>query len=122
VDWLPDRGSEQGGMRPALIIQTDTANRNPHYPNTIVLIVSIKGKAVPFYVSVNPSEGNGLQETSFVKCEQILTISKERLIRLVGRLENEQLETVAERFAVCWKFKIHIQIQIVISEPSQCNQ
>jgi mRNA interferase MazF len=45
-------------------------------------------------VAVNPSEENGLQEKSFVKCEQILTISKERLIRCVGRLEDERLETV----------------------------
>jgi mRNA-degrading endonuclease toxin of MazEF toxin-antitoxin module len=62
---------------------------------TIVLTISTKGKAVPFHVSVNLSEENGLKETSFVKCEQILTISKERLIRCVGRLENERLETVA---------------------------
>jgi mRNA interferase MazF len=94
VDWSPGRGSEQAGMRPAVIIQTDAANRNPHYPNTIVLTISTKGKTVPFHVAVNPSAGNGLQETSFVKCEQILTISKERLIRYVGHLENEHLETV----------------------------
>jgi mRNA interferase MazF len=95
VDWSPGRGSEQAGMRPALIVQTDAANRNPHYPNTIVLTVSTKGREVPFHVSVAPSEENGLQEASFVKCEQILTISKERLICCVGRLENERLEMVA---------------------------
>ena len=95
VDWSPGRGSEQSGMRPAVIIQTDAANRNPHYPNTIVLTISTKGKSVPFHVSVNPSEENGLKEPSFVKCEQILTISKERLIHCVGRLENERLEAVA---------------------------
>ena len=95
VDWSPGRGSEQTGMRPAVIIQTDAANRNPHYPNTIVLTVSTKGKAVPFHVPVNPSEENGLQEKSFVKCEQILTISKERLTRCVGHLDHERLEAVA---------------------------
>jgi len=71
VDWSPGRGSEQAGMRPAVIIQTDAANRNPHYPNTIVLTISTKGKAVPFHVPVNPSEENGLQETSFVKCDSL---------------------------------------------------
>jgi mRNA interferase MazF len=94
VDWSPGRGSEQAGMRPALIIQTDAANRNPHYPNTIVLTISTKGKEVPFHVSVTPSEGNGLKDASFVKCEQVLTISKERLVRHIGRLENERLEMV----------------------------
>lgn len=54
VDWSPRRGSEQAGMRTALIIQTDAANRNPHYPNTVVLTISTKGKEVPFHVSVNP--------------------------------------------------------------------
>jgi mRNA-degrading endonuclease toxin of MazEF toxin-antitoxin module len=44
---------------------------------------------------MNPSEENGLKEASFVKCEQVLTISKERLVRRVGRLENERLEKVA---------------------------
>jgi mRNA interferase MazF len=95
VDWSPGRGSEQTGIRPAVIIQTDAANRNPHYPNTIVLTISTKGKEVPFHVSVNPSEENGLKEPSFIKCEQILTISKERLIHCVGRLENERLEAAA---------------------------
>lgn len=95
VDWTPGRGSEQTGLRLAVVIQTDAANRNPHYPNTIVLTVSTKGKAVPFHVSVNPSAGNGLEQESFVKCEQILTISKERLIRRLGRLDEERMEAVA---------------------------
>ena len=95
MDWSPGRGSEQTGLRPAVVIQTDAANRNPHYPNTIVLTVSTKGKAVPFHVPVNPSEGNGLQEKSFVKCEQILTVSKERLVRCVGCLDDERMEAVA---------------------------
>jgi mRNA interferase MazF len=95
VDWSPGRGSEQTGLRPAVIIQTDAANSNPRYPNTIVLTISTKGKTVPFHVPVNPSGGNGLQEKSFVKCEQILTISKERLIRRVGCLDDEQMKVVA---------------------------
>lgn len=95
VDWSPGRGSEQAGLRPAVVIQTDAANRNPRYPNTIVLTVSTKGRVVPFHVSVEPSEENGLREKSFVKCEQILTVSKERLIRRVGCLDEEIMEAVA---------------------------
>jgi len=56
VDWSPGRGSEQTGTRPAVVIQTDAANLNPHYPNTIVLTVSTKGKAVPFHIAIDPSE------------------------------------------------------------------
>jgi mRNA interferase MazF len=94
VDWTPGRGSEQVGLRPAVVIQTDAANRNPRYPNTIVLTVSTKGKAVPFHVPVSPGPGNGLQEKSFVKCEQIMTVSKERLSRRLGSLDDERMEAV----------------------------
>jgi mRNA interferase MazF len=96
VDWSPARGSEQSGMRPAVIIQTDAANRNSNYPNTIVVTVSTKGKPVPFHTSLKPSGANGLTEISYVKCEQILTISKDRLVKRVGRLEKEYLEHIAE--------------------------
>ena len=95
VDWSPSRGSEQTGMRPAVVIQADAANMNPHYPNTVVVTVSTKGKVVPFHVPVNPSRENGLKEESFVKCEQVLTISKDRLIRRLGSLEEKYMPAVA---------------------------
>jgi mRNA interferase MazF len=94
VDWSPARGSEQAGMRPALVVQTDAANLNPRYPNVIVLAISTKGKSVPFHVSINPSQESGLKETSFVKCEQVLTISKDRLARRSGSLNEQQLREV----------------------------
>ena len=81
-------------MRPALVVQTDAANLNPRYPNVIVLAISTKGKPVPFHVSVNPSQECGLKETSFVKCEQVLTISKSRLNRRIGSLNEQQLREV----------------------------
>ena len=82
-------------MRPAVVIQTDAANMNPHYPNTVVATVSTKGKAVPFHVPVNPSEENGLREASFVKCEQVLTISKDRLVRRPRSLDGDHMDAVA---------------------------
>ena len=86
VDWSPGRGSEQLGMRPALVIQTDAANTNPRYPNTIVLTLSTKGLPVATHVSVEPDGGNGLREKSWVKCEQVLTISKDRLRQKWGQV------------------------------------
>jgi len=47
-----------------------------------VVTVSTKGKAVPFHVPIEPSEQNDLRDRSFAKCEQVLTISKERLIEV----------------------------------------
>lgn len=94
VDWSPSQGSEQAGTRPAVVVQTDAANLNPRYPNTIVLTLSTKGKPVPFHISIDPSKRNGLKDRSFVKCEQILTISKERLVRNLGCVEPQQLELI----------------------------
>jgi mRNA interferase MazF len=79
VDFSPGRGSEQIGRRPALVLQNDSGNGNPRYPNTVVLAMSTQGKPVPFHVRIDPSQQNGLREVTFVKCEQILTIAKARL-------------------------------------------
>mgnify|MGYP001604128761 CR=1 FL=1 len=94
LDWSPSRGSEQAGFRPALIIQTDAANNNPNYPNTIVLAVSTKGKPVPFHVALTPNRRNGLTEASFVKCAQVLTVAKERLVKKLGIIEVGELQQI----------------------------
>jgi len=96
VNWNPGRGSEQEGIRPSLIIQTDAGNINPNYPNTIVVAISTKGREVPFHIKVKPSSTNGLKSLSFIKCEQILTISKERLVEKIGTLEKHYLKLVEE--------------------------
>jgi mRNA interferase MazF len=94
VDWSPGRGSEQLGKRPALVVQTDAANTNPRYPNTIVLTVSTKGLDVATHVAVVPDARNGLREPSWVKCEQVLTVSKQRLITLWGAISPADLRKV----------------------------
>jgi len=86
LDWNPARGSEQAGLRPALIVQTDAANQNPAYPNTIVATMSTAGRQIPTHVEVLPSNENGLRELSYVKCEQLLTVSKGRLRDRIGAL------------------------------------
>jgi len=95
VNWSPGRGSEQAGRRPALVVQTNAANRNPRYPNTIVVAVSRKGRDVPFHVRLEPTAENGLTEASFAKCEQILTVSKARLEERLGRLAEDDVDRVA---------------------------
>jgi mRNA interferase MazF len=96
VDFNPARGSEQAGKRPALVIQNDAGNTSFRYPNTIVLAMSTKGKPVPFHVRIDPAKNNGLRETTFVKCEQILTIAKTRLTGKgpSGRVSAGQLRQV----------------------------
>lgn len=96
VDWTPGRGSEQTGLRPALVIQTDAACRNPKYPNVIVLAVSTSGRNVPFHIPLTPTQENGLRSPSFVKCEQILTISKERLRERLGAATADEMGAIEE--------------------------
>ena len=94
VNWSPGRGSEQLGNRPALVIQTDAANSNPRYPNTIVLTLSTKGLPVATHVQVEPDAQNGLPQISWVKCEQVLTVAKDRLETLWGTLSSADLTKV----------------------------
>ena len=89
LDWSPARGSEQAGFRPALVIQTDAANDNPAYPNTIVLAISTKGKPVPFHVPIQPLQSNGLTTLSYIKCEQVLTVAKARLTQKLGAISDD---------------------------------
>lgn len=101
VDFSPGRGSEQTGERPALVLQNDAGNQNPGYPNTIVLAMSTQGRPIRFHVRIDPTPQNGLQEVTFVKCEQILTLSKERLrgtapLGWVSTLEMRKVEVAVK--------------------------
>ena len=94
IDWTPGRGSEQTGVRPALVVQSDAGNENAAYKNTVIVAVSTKGRATRTQVLLSPSPRNGLTQTSFVKCQQLLTISKERITEFIGRLSEEEMALV----------------------------
>ena len=94
VDWSPGRSSEQTGRRPSLIVQNDRANRSLHYDNTIVVAISRSGLPVPFHIQLTPNSENGLTDISYVKCEQIYTITCDRLERFIGRVTPEELGQV----------------------------
>lgn len=94
LDWNPSRGSEQAGRRPALIIQENAASSNPRYPLTIVAAVSTQGRAIATHIALEPSPLNGLPSPSFVKCEQLQTVSKSRLVGRIGKLEEAKMAQV----------------------------
>lgn len=100
VDWSPGRSSDQLGTRPALVIQNDGGNADAHYPNTVAVTRSTKGHSIPSHVEIGPSVGNGSRETSFVKCEQVQTVSKQRLSGTNRRLEGSDLVLVAAALRV----------------------
>src|SRR5207247_8365377 len=94
VNWSPGRGAEQKGTRPALVIQNDRGNTSPSYPLTIVASMSRTERELPLHVRIAPSEENGLTDFTDVKCEQVMTIEKSRLIRLRGSISSEELSRV----------------------------
>ena len=94
VNWSPGRGAEQEGTRPALIIQNDRGNASPTYPLTIVASMSRTERELSLHVRIAPSEENGLTDYTDVKCEQIMTIEKSRLIRRRGNINAEELGRV----------------------------
>src|SRR5712671_7672272 len=91
VNWSPGRGAEQQGTRPALIIQNDRGNASSTYPLTIVASMSRTERELPLHVRIAPSEENGLTYFTDVKCEQLMTIEKSRLIRRRGNITPEDL-------------------------------
>lgn len=96
LDWSPGRGSEQIGLRPALIVQNNALNSNPRYPNTIVVTVSKHGRPVPTHVEIPQNAENGLWEPlSYAKCEQLFTVDKARLQRKVGKITTVQFAAVS---------------------------
>src|SRR5207302_6831376 len=94
VNWSPGRGAEQQGTRPALIIQNDRGNLSPSYPLTIVASMSRTERELPLHVRIAPSDENGLTDYTDVKCEQLMTIEKSRLLRRRGSINSEELSRV----------------------------
>jgi len=99
VDWSPGRGSEQTGLRPALVVQSDVANAVTRYPVTIVVAVSTKVKGYPSNVLINPTSENGLTAPSEVVTGRLLTVAKERLNDYIGSLSASDMLRVDETLA-----------------------
>ena len=99
ADLSPVVGSEQGGMRPVLIIQNDTGNR--HRPTVIAAaITSQTGKArLPTHISLS-AKSCGLSRDSVILLEQVRTIDKSRLRERMGRLDEPMMSQVDGAIAV----------------------
>ena len=89
VDFGTPKGSEQGGRRPALIIQNDTGNISS--PTTIIAAITSKKKvSYTFHVDVSALE-SGLPQDSTILLEQLLTINKSRLTNRIGNLSSAKM-------------------------------
>ena len=99
ADLSPVVGSEQGGMRPVLIIQNDTGNR--HSPPVLAAaITSQTGKAnLPTHISL-AARSCGLTRDSVILLEQVRTLDKSRLRERMGRLDEPAMHQVDNAIAV----------------------
>ena len=99
ADLSPVVGSEQGGVRPVLIVQNDVGNR--HSPTVIAAaITSRRDKArLPTHITVN-SGASGLAKDSIILLEQIRTLDKRRLRERMGELDAASMDKVDSALSV----------------------
>ena len=99
----PVVGSEQGGIRPVLVIQNDVGNR--YSPTVIVLAVTgqLNKARLPTHVPI-ACEGTGLVKDSVVLAEQIRTLDKRRLRERIGTLRPEVMARVGEAVKISLGF------------------
>ena len=102
VDLNPVRGHEQASVRPALVISADLFN---HGPAELVIIVPLTRTArrIPYHVPIDPPEG-GVTSRSFAKCEDIRSVSIDRLSKYWGTVTERVLEEVEDRLHILLQF------------------
>ena len=92
ADLNPVVGSEQGGIRPVLIIQNDVGNR--HSPTTIVAAITSKSTKTTLPTHHSISAVSGLDKDSVVLLEQIRTIDKRRLKECIGVIGQDDIQKI----------------------------
>jgi mRNA interferase MazF len=92
-DLSPVIGSEQGGVRPVLVIQNDIGNK--YSPTVIVAAITsqINKAKLPTHVEL-AAESYGITKDSVILLEQIRTIDKKRLKEKIGHLSDELMKQV----------------------------
>ena len=99
ADLSPVVGSEQGGVRPVLIVQNDVGNK---FSPTVIAaaIPSQKDKAnLPTHIAVD-AQDSGLMKDSIILLEQVRTLDKHRLREKMGRLDRDSMSRVDQALSV----------------------
>lgn len=99
ADLSPVIGSEQGGVRPVIIIQNDIGNK--YSPTVIVSAITsqINKAKLPTHVEIS-SEEYGLNKDSVVLLEQIRTLDKKRLKEKIGHMSDEDMKKVDDALGI----------------------
>ncbi len=99
ADLSPVVGSEQGGVRPVVIVQNDVGNK--HSPTVIAAAITSRTEKakLPTHIEVM-ADRFGLAKDSVILLEQVRTIDKKRLKEKMGHLEDETMEKVNSAISV----------------------
>ncbi|ABK61135.1 pemK family of DNA-binding proteins [Clostridium novyi NT] len=99
ADLSPVVGSEQGGIRPVLIIQNNVGNK--YSPTVIIAAITsqINKAKLPTHVEIS-SEEYGLNKDSVVLLEQIRTLDKKRLKEKIGHMSDKDMRKVDEALLI----------------------
>ncbi len=99
ADLSPVIGSEQGGVRPVVVIQNDVGNK--YSPTVIVAAITsqINKAKLPTHVEIRAGE-HGLNKDSVILLEQLRTVDKRRLKERIGRMDEEAMEKVNEALVI----------------------
>jgi mRNA interferase MazF len=90
ADLSPVVGSEQGGLRPVVIVQNDVGNK--HSPTVIAAAITsrINKATLPTHIPI-PAEQHGLPKDSVILAEQVRTLDKQRLKECMGHLDDDAM-------------------------------
>lgn len=81
-----------------MVVSVDLFNSGPA-DLVVVLPITSQAKGIPFHVQITPPEG-GLTQVSFIKCEDVQSIRKERLIRRFGSVSDKTVDAVEDRLRI----------------------
>ena len=98
ADLSGNIGSEQGGLRPVLIIQNDTGNK--FAPTTIVAIITSRKTKAKLPTHIWLSVTDGFKTNSMVELEQLRTIDKSRLKEYIGEVQKGELRLINEALKI----------------------
>lgn len=98
ADLGPTRGHEQKGRRPVLVISSDIYNSGPAGLAVIVPMTK-KDRGIPMHVKIAPPDG-GLKAKSFVMCDAVRSVSKDRLVKKWGAVSHAIMHDVEDRLRI----------------------
>ena len=96
ADLSPVIGSEQGGIRPVVVIQNDVGNR---FSQTVI-VAAITGRIKKRFPTHTVLKSTGLLRNSICLLEQIRTVDKSRLLDYVGEVSNNEMKAIVEALSI----------------------